>query len=195
MRIQGNEAGLGALRAKAAMCQKCELHKGRINSVFGTGNIDKPDLALVGEGPGAAEDDLGEPFAGNGGKLLDQMLLAIGYARSDVYLCNVVNCRTPDTRKPEEVEVSACNTFLIQQLRIVQPKVIIALGATAAQTLANSQKSLKDLRGRWLEWRDKKAELKIPMRATYHPSYLLRNSKNKTDTWKDLQIVSGWIKG
>lgn len=174
---------------------ECELHQDRINSVFGIGNANKPDLALVGEGPGSAEDDLGTPFAGNGGKLLDQMLSAIGYERSDVYLCNVINCRTPDTRKPEVGEIAACNTFLVQQLRIVQPKVIIALGVTAAQTLANSQKSLKDLRGRWLEWRDKKAELKIPMRATYHPSYLLRNTKNKTDAWQDLQIVSGWIKG
>ena len=195
MRIQGNEAGLAELRDKAAMCQKCDLHTGRLNSVFGVGNANCPDIAFVGEGPGAAEDELGSPFAGNGGKLLDQMLAALGYTRDDVYLCNVINCRTPDTRKPEPEEIAACGMFLTGQLRIVKPKVIVALGVTAAQSLANSQKSLNDLRGRWLEWKDKKFGLKIPLRATYHPSYLLRNKKNKADTWKDLQIVSGWIKG
>lgn len=195
MRLQGNEAGLMELRDKATMCQKCELHKDRRNAVFGIGNADCPDIAFVGEGPGAAEDELGSPFAGNGGKLLDRMIEAMGYARSDVYLCNVVSCRTPDTRKPEAEEISACNIFLVGQLRIVKPKVIVALGATAAQSLANSQKSLDDLRGRWLEWKDKKFGLKIPLRATYHPSYLLRNQENKADAWKDLQIVSGWIKG
>jgi len=195
MRIQGNESSLMELRDKAAMCQKCELHESRLNSVFGIGNADSPDIAFVGEGPGAAEDDIGSPFAGNGGKLLDLMIEAMGYTRADVYLCNVVSCRTPDTRTPEPEEVAACNVFLTGQLRIVQPKVIVALGATAAQSLANSQKSLKDLRGRWLEWKDKKAGLKIPLRATYHPSYLLRSKEHKAGAWKDLQIVAGWIKG
>jgi DNA polymerase len=195
MRLQGNEAGLLALRSKAAMCQKCDLHECRRNDVFGVGNTDKPDLAFVGEGPGAAEDETGLPFAGSGGALLDQMLSAIGYTRADVYLCNIVICRTPGTRRPEDSEIAACSSFLTGQMRIVQPKVIIALGATAAQALANSQKNLNDLRGRWLEWRDKKLGLKIPLRATYHPSYLLRHSKNKSDAWKDLQIVAGWVKG
>ena len=193
IRIEGVASALTALRNKANMCQRCSLHEGRKNVVFGTGNIDSPPIAFVGESPGPAEDDAGLPFVGRGGQLLDQMISAMGYKREDVYVCNVVNCRAK--RKPEKEEVDACNMFLTGQLRIVKPKMIVAMGATAAQSLANSKKGIADLRNRWLEWKDKKSDLKIPMRATYHPTYLTKYPDKKSETWKDLQLVLSWIKG
>lgn len=162
--------------------------------MFGEGNFDSPDIAFVGEGPGANEDESGRPFVGRAGQLLDQMIEAMGYSRSEIYICNVVCCRPPKNRKPEKAEADACNMFLAGQLRIVKPKMVVALGATAAQALTNSKKGIKDLRERWLEWKDKKTGITAPLRATYHPAYLLRQPNKKNEAWKDLQMVMSWLK-
>lgn len=193
-RLQGVESSLTALRDQALICQRCALHTDRKQVVFGEGNTDSPDIAFVGEGPGANEDEEGRPFVGRAGQLLDGMIKAMGYERSQVYICNVVNCRPPGNRKPEPGEIDACGMFLTGQLRLVKPKLIVALGATAVQSLTNSKKGIKDLRERWLEWKDKKTGLVVPMRATYHPAYLLRMPNKKAESWKDLQMVMTWLK-
>ena len=190
--LQGREAALAALKERVTICQKCDLHQERTKAVFGEGNVNSPDIAFVGEGPGFNEDQAGRPFVGRAGQLLDQMIEAMGYAREDVYICNVVCCRPPGNRRPQKEEADACNPFLAGQLHIVKPKVIVALGATAIQTLANSKKQLKDLRERWLEWKDKKSGLVVPLRATYHPAYLLRQPNKKSACWNDLQVVMQW---
>jgi DNA polymerase len=144
------------------------------------------------------EDEQGRPFVGQGGRLLNKMITAIGLAREDVYLCNVVNCITPNSRTPEADEVESCKPFWIGQMRIVQPEVIVTLGATATQAITRSKKKLPDLRGKWFEWKDTSKGsvtygLTIPLRATYHPSVLLRSPEAKKEAWKDLQIVQTWI--
>ena len=198
LRGPGGEAGLQALRDKALVCQKCPLHTGRNKAVFGEGCADRPPIAFIGEGPGATEDQEGRPFIGAAGQLLDKQIEAMGFKREEVYICNVVCCRPPQNRKPEKSEAEACRQFLVGRLRIVQPRIIVALGASAAQTLTNSKKGIGDLRGRWLEWVDKAkgspvAGLTIPLRATYHPAYLLRSPNKKGEVWKDLQIVLQWL--
>ena len=198
IRGPGGEAGLKSLRDRAVVCQSCPLHKERTQAVFGEGNALSPAVAFIGEGPGANEDRKGRPFIGRAGELLDRQIVAMGFKREDVYICNVVCCRPPENRKPEKAEVDACKLFLIGQLRIVRPRIIVALGASAAQALTNSKKGIGDLRGRWLEWTDKAKNsptsgLTIPLRATYHPAYLLRRAEKKAEVWKDLQIVLQWL--
>lgn len=180
------------------MCQKCGLCETRNNVVFGEGNSNRPSIAFMGEGPGLHEDEQSRPFVGGGGQLLSKMIVAMGLTRKDVYLLNALKCATPNFRKPEADEIDACKPFWINQLRIVQPQVIVALGGVAVQALTRSQKQLPDLRGRWLEWKDTSKGsvnygLTIPIRATYHPSFLLRHPKAKKEAWKDLQIVLNWI--
>ena len=163
-------------------CTRCKLHKGRNKIVFGDGNP-KAELVFVGEGPGADEDAQGLPFVGRAGKLLTQMIEAMGLQRKDVYICNVVKCRPPENRAPEPDEVTACSPFLIRQIDSIHPKVIVCLGATAAKTILNTTRGISQFRGEWLEWRGHK------LMATYHPAYLLRNPPAKADVWKDLQKV------
>jgi len=163
-------------------CTRCKLHKGRNKIVFGDGNP-KAQLVFVGEGPGADEDMQGLPFVGRAGKLLTQMIEAMGLERKDVYICNVVKCRPPDNRAPEPDEVAACSPFLMRQIDVIHPKVIVCLGATAAKTILNTTRGISQFRGEWLEWRGHK------LMATYHPAYLLRNPPAKADVWKDLQKV------
>lgn len=198
LRGAGGSASLKVLREKAAICQKCVLWQGRTKSVFGEGAFDAPPVAFVGEGPGANEDNEGRPFIGRAGQLLNKMIEAMGLTREGVYICNVVCCRPPENRKPEKSEMEACKMFLIGQLRIVRPRIIVALGASAAQALTNSKKGIGDLRGKWLQWEDKAkgsptAGLIVPLRATYHPAYLLRSPHVKGEAWKDLQIVVNWL--
>ena len=198
LRGPGGRAALMSLRSKALVCQKCPLHQSRRNAVFGEGNFDRPPICFIGEGPGANEDASGRPFIGRAGELLTKQIEAMGYTRDQVYITNVVCCRPPQNRKPEKAETKACSQFLIGQLRVVQPRIIVALGATAAQAVLNSEKSIGGLRGKWHEWKDKKANspiagLVIPVRATYHPAYLLRTPKMKGEVWKDLQIVNQWL--
>jgi len=170
------------IREDLGECTRCKLHKGRNKIVFGDGNP-KAQLVFVGEGPGADEDAQGLPFVGRAGKLLTQMIEAMGLQRKDVYICNVVKCRPPENRAPEPDEVAACSPFLIRQIDSIHPKVIVCLGATAAKTILNTTRGISQFRGEWLEWRGHK------LMATYHPAYLLRNPPAKADVWKDLQKV------
>jgi DNA polymerase len=191
-------SSLNKLREMALVCQKCKLCKERKKVVFGEGCIKSPPICFIGEAPGANEDREGRPFIGKAGQLLDRMIKAMGYERADVYIANAVNCRPPENRKPEKEELDACKLFLVGQLRIVQPQIIVALGASAAQALTNRKTAIGGLRGRWMEWEDKqrgKSALgkPIPLRATYHPAYLLRNPRAKKAVWQDLQIVVKWL--
>ena len=163
-------------------CTRCKLHKTRNKIVFGDGSP-KADLVFIGEGPGADEDAQGLPFVGRAGKLLTQMIEAMGLRRGDVYICNVVKCRPPENRQPEKDEVTACSPFLFRQLDVLKPKVIVCLGSTAAQTLLQTNRGISHFRGEWLDFRGYK------MLATYHPAYLLRNPGAKSEVWKDLQKV------
>jgi DNA polymerase len=170
------------VREDLGECTRCKLHSTRHKIVFGDGNP-KAELVFVGEGPGADEDAQGLPFVGRAGKLLTQMIEAMGLQRKDVYICNVVKCRPPENRQPEEDEVSTCSPFLLRQIDVIAPKVIVCLGAVAAKTLLRTNRGISQFRGEWLEFRGRK------LLATYHPAYLLRNPPAKSDVWKDLQKV------
>ena len=170
------------IRADIGDCTRCKLHKARTNIVFGVGNP-KAELVFVGEGPGHDEDVQGEPFVGRAGKLLTQMIEAMGLQRRDVYICNVVKCRPPENRLPERDEIEICSPFLIRQLAVIQPKVICCLGACSAQTLLETNQGISRFRGEWFDYRGSK------LMATYHPAYLLRNPNAKAEVWKDLQKV------
>ena len=166
--------------AGAASCTACGLCKQRKQAVVGVGAHDAPWL-LVGEGPGAEEDQQGEPFVGQAGKLLDAMLQAAGLARGrEVYIANVVKCRPPGNRTPTVEEAAACAPFLDRQIDLIKPKLIVALGKTAVTRLTGSDASMASLRGQALEYRG------IPVIATYHPAYLLRNLPEKLKAWEDL---------
>ncbi len=170
------------IREDLGECTRCKLHKARNKIVFGDGNP-KAQLVFVGEGPGHDEDMQGLPFVGRAGKLLTQMIEAMGLQRKDVYICNVVKCRPPDNRTPEKDEVTTCSPFLLRQLDAIAPKVIVCLGSVAAQTLLETNRGISHFRGEWLEFRGRK------LLATYHPAYLLRNPSAKSEVWKDLQKV------
>src|SRR2546427_6857888 len=173
---------LPRVREDLGECTRCKLHKGRNKIVFGDGNP-KAELVFVGEGPGADEDAQGLPFVGRAGKLLTQMIEAMGLQRKDVYICNVVKCRPPENRQPEKDEVATCSPFLLRQIDVIAPKVIVCLGSVAAQTLLETNRGISQYRGQWLEFRGSK------LLATYHPAYLLRNPNAKGEVWKDLQKV------
>ncbi|MCM8811755.1 MAG: uracil-DNA glycosylase [Candidatus Omnitrophica bacterium] len=173
---------LEPIRFKALACRACTLAKERRSVVWGEGSLDAP-VVFVGEGPGRDEDEQGRPFVGRAGELLNKMIKAMGFQREQVYIANIVKCRPPMNRVPEPDEVAACHPFLEAQLTVIQPKVICALGRTAANNLLGIDAPMGMLRGRVFEWRG------IPMVATFHPAYLLRNPSAKTDAWKDLQKV------
>lgn len=173
---------LPAILSEIGDCTRCKLHRGRTKIVFGDGNP-KADLVFVGEGPGRDEDIQGLPFVGRAGKLLTQMIEAMGLQRQDVYICNVVKCRPPENRTPERDEVETCSPFLLRQLDTISPKVIVCLGSVAAQTLLETNRGISHFRGEWLDFRGRK------LMATYHPAYLLRNPNAKGEVWKDLQKV------
>jgi len=170
------------IRSDLGECTRCKLHRGRTKLVFGGGNS-KAQLVFVGEGPGRDEDAQGLPFVGRAGKLLTQMIEAMGLQRQDVYICNVVKCRPPENRTPEKDEVETCSPFLLRQLDVISPKVIVCLGSVAAQTLLETNRGISHFRGQWLDFRGTK------LMATYHPAYLLRNPSAKGEVWKDLQKV------
>jgi len=180
-RIEGDT--LDRIRdAIGANCTRCKLHKGRTKIVYGVGNP-RAELVFVGEGPGHDEDIQGEPFVGRAGKLLTQMIEAMGLGREDVYICNVVKCRPPENRLPEKDEIATCSPFLMRQLAAIQPKVICALGSCASQTLLQTTQGISRFRGEWFDFRGSQ------FIATYHPAYLLRNPSAKGEVWKDLQKV------
>jgi uracil-DNA glycosylase family 4 len=170
------------IREDLGECTRCKLHKTRNKIVYGDGSP-KADLVFVGEGPGADEDAQGLPFVGRAGKLLTQMIEAMGLQRKDVYICNVVKCRPPENRAPEPDEVKTCSPYLLRQIDAIHPKVIVCLGAVAAKTLLETTRGISQFRGEWQEWRGYR------LMATYHPAYLLRNPPAKADVWKDLQKV------
>jgi len=175
---------LEALRAHIGDCTRCPLHKlGRRQVVFGVGNANA-DLMFVGEAPGADEDIQGEPFVGRAGQLLTKIIEAIGLARSDVYIANVIKCRPPGNRNPEPVEVATCQPFLFEQLDIVKPKVVVALGTFAAHALLGTDAPISRLRGHVHDFRNG-AKL-IP---TFHPAFLLRSPDRKRDVWEDMKKV------
>ena len=168
------------LRVQVANCRACGLCAQRKQAVFGVGHEQAPWL-FVGEGPGADEDEYGEPFVGQAGKLLDSMLAAIGCERGrEVYIANVVKCRPPGNRTPTPAEAAACAPFLDRQIELIAPKLIVALGKTAATRLLGTEASLASLRGRVHRYRD------IPVVVTYHPAYLLRSLPEKAKAWEDL---------
>lgn len=179
-RIEGDT--LERIREELGECTRCRLHKQRNKIVFGAGNP-RADLVFVGEGPGRDEDLQGLPFVGRAGKLLTQMIEAMGLARGDVYICNVVKCRPPENRPPEKDEAATCSPFLSRQLAVIAPKAIVCLGSVAAQTLLATNQGISHFRGQWFDFRGSK------LLATYHPAYLLRNPSAKTEVWKDLQKV------
>ena len=164
-------------------CTRCKLHRQRTKIVFGVGNP-RAELVFIGEGPGHDEDVQGIPFVGRAGKLLTDMIeKGMGLRRDDVYICNVIKCRPPENRLPEKDEIATCSPFLLRQLAVIQPKVIVCLGACAAQTLFATNRGISQFRGEWFDYRGAK------LIATYHPAYLLRNPNAKGEVWKDLQKV------
>ncbi len=173
---------LERIREDIGDCKRCRLCQQRNKIVFGSGSA-RADLVFVGEGPGRDEDIQGLPFVGRAGKLLTQMIEAMGLKREDVYICNVVKCRPPENRAPEPDEMDTCSPFLYRQLAVIQPKAVVCLGAIAFQALYGAKQSISRLRGQWLEFRG------IPMMATYHPAYLLRNPNAKGEVWEDLKKV------
>jgi uracil-DNA glycosylase family 4 len=179
----GRAAALAAIRNEIGDCTRCPLaYAGRHTIVFGDGDP-QARLMFVGEGPGADEDAQGIPFVGKSGQLLNNMIGAMGLPREQVYIANVVKCRPPANRAPEPVEANTCTPFLARQMDVVQPEVVVALGATAAMYLLGVRQSLVSLRGRWHAVRGVKALV------TYHPAFLLRDPRQKGEAWKDLQMV------
>ncbi len=163
-------------------CRKCDLGSSRLHSVPGEGDA-HAGLVVVGEAPGATEDETGRPFVGRAGQLLNDILKAIGLAREQVFICNVLKCRPPGNRDPEPLEVAACSPYLHRQLQLIGPKVILAMGRPAAHALLGSTASLNDLRGKVHRYRG------IPLIVTYHPAALLRNPHWKRPTWDDVRIA------
>ncbi len=184
------QADWQTLRSTVSACEACGLHRSRTQTVFGTGDV-RADLMLVGEAPGAEEDRQGEPFVGRAGQLLNEMLRAIGLAREQVYIANILKCRPPNNRDPESAEVQQCGGYLRRQVELVAPKLILALGRIAAQNLLHTQVSLARLRG---ELHHFGAE-NVPLLVTYHPAYLLRSPQDKAKAWQDLCTARGLLGG
>ena len=183
VRVADRPAALLAIREEIGDCTRCPLaYAGRRKIVYGDGDA-AARLMFVGEGPGADEDASGLPFVGKAGQLLNNMIGAMGLRREQVYIANIVKCRPPANRVPEPVEANTCSQFLLRQMDVVQPEVVVALGSTAATYLLGAKQSLSSLRGRWHEVRGAK------LLVTYHPAFLLRDPRQKGEAWKDLQIV------
>jgi DNA polymerase len=181
--ISDPASALRLIREDIGDCTRCRLHKqGRKQIVFGVGNP-RAELMFIGEAPGADEDEKGEPFVGRAGQLLTNMIKAMGLSREEVYIANIIKCRPPGNRTPERDECETCSPFLFRQIEAVKPKVIVALGAVAAKTLLAVNASMGELRGRWYDFRNTK------LAVTYHPAFLLRDPRQKKETWKDLQMV------
>jgi DNA polymerase len=192
-------AALKLIREDLGDCTRCKLHKqGRKQIVFGVGNP-HAELMFVGEGPGADEDMQGEPFVGRAGQLLNNMIKAMGIRREDVYIANVVKCRPPGNRTPERDECETCSPFLMRQIAVVKPKVVVALGAVASKSLLAMNASMSELRGRFYDFSPAGARSSDPnwkgtkLAVTYHPAYLLRDPRQKGEAWKDLQMVMKFL--
>ena len=172
------------LRQRVEKCQQCELHQGRTQTVFGVGDHNA-DWLIIGEAPGAEEDRQGEPFVGRAGKLLNSMLFACGLQREQVFIANILKCRPPNNRDPKPEEVSACSSYLKEQIDLLQPKIILAVGRVAAQNLMQTETPIGKMRGQRYQY----ADTGIPVVVTYHPAYLLRSPREKRKAWQDLQLA------
>ena len=178
-----------ALAGAVAECRACKLCDGRRNTVFGVGDV-QADWLVVGEAPGENEDLQGEPFVGQAGKLLDNMLAALGLSRREkVYIANVLKCRPPGNRNPEPEEIAQCEPFLRRQVELLKPKIILAVGRFAVQTLLQTTEPIGRLRGRVHRYQD------VPVVVTYHPAYLLRNLPDKAKAWSDLVLAQSVLRG
>jgi len=193
-------SSLKVIREDIGDCTRCVLHQqGRKQIVFGVGNV-RPDIMFVGEAPGADEDEQGEPFVGRAGQLLNNMIQAMGIKREDVYIANVCKCRPPGNRTPEKEESDTCSPFLMRQIAVVRPKVIVALGAIASKAMLGVNDSMANLRGKIYDFTPKIAEglpedigFTTKLVVTYHPAYLLRDPRQKKEAWKDLQMVMKYL--
>ena len=192
-------AALRLIREDLGDCTRCKLHKqGRKQIVFGVGNP-HADLMFVGEGPGADEDTQGEPFVGRAGQLLNNMIKAMGIRREDIYIANIVKCRPPGNRTPERDECETCSPFLMRQIAVIKPKVVVALGAVAAKNLLAINAPMSELRGRFYDFTPAGARSSDPswqgakLAVTYHPAFLLRDPRQKGEAWKDLQMVMKYL--
>ncbi len=181
------------VRGEIMRCTKCHLHKTKQNYVPGEGSLN-PDIMFVGEGPGETEDKFGKPFIGKAGQLLDKLIVKMGYSRESVFIGNIVKCRPPNNRDPEPGEVAACKPYLIRQIQILKPKVIVCLGRVAMNNLLGASYSIMRERGKQFEF------MGIPVIPTYHPAFLLRQkgkeatSKAKWETWHDMEKVLQLVK-
>lgn len=171
-----------AITGEITVCKKCALHKTRTNVVPGQGNM-HPEIMFIGEAPGADEDAQGLSFVGRAGKLLTKMIVAMGYTRDEVFIGNILKCRPPDNRTPVPEEIAMCIPYLLRQIAVLKPKVIVALGGTAVRGLLKDETPISKLRGKWTEFAG------VPLMPTYHPAYLLRSPSAKRDAWADLQAV------
>jgi DNA polymerase len=194
-------AALRVIRDDIGDCTRCRLSQARTNIVFGVGDP-HARVMFIGEGPGADEDAQGEPFVGRAGQLLNNMISAMGIRREDTYIANVVKCRPPQNRTPERDECDTCGGFLMRQILVVRPEIIVALGATAAKYLLSVADSMANLRGRIYDFHpmlphtaaERDPEFSTKLVVTYHPAYLLRDPRQKKETWADLQIVMKYLK-
>ena len=173
---------LEEVKNEVIRCQKCELCKGRINTVFGVGN-ESADIMFIGEGPGADEDREGEPFVGKAGKLMNQAFIGLGITRENIYIANIVKCRPPNNRTPLKEEANSCLNYLRNQVMIIKPKIIVLLGNTALKNILGEEFGITSSRGKWIQ----KKEIKYM--PTFHPAALLRDESKKIDFWKDLELV------
>ncbi len=174
---------LASLEKEASSCTKCRLHLERKNVVFGQGNLN-PRLVFVGESPGENEDLKGEPFVGKAGQLLTAAIeKGLKLQRSDVYLCDIIKCKTPNNRAPQADEIRSCSGYLENQLKFLKPEVIVALGGPAMKALCELDEGITNVRGNWFKWND------FDVMPTFHPAYILRNPDAKKDFWNDLKLV------
>lgn len=180
--LDARRGELAEIEQRVSVCTRCRLSEGRTRTVFGSGNP-AAELMFIGEGPGAEEDKQGLPFVGRAGELLTRIVQAIEMRREDIYIANVVKCRPPGNRDPQPDEVIACRGYLERQIELIQPRVIVALGRIAAQTLLGNEDPIGRMRGRWFK------VLGVPTMVTYHPAALLRNPALKRPTWEDMQQV------
>lgn len=193
-------AALHVIRQNIGDCTRCRLSEARTNIVFGVGDP-HARIMFVGEGPGADEDAQGEPFVGRAGQLLNNMISAMGIRREDVYIGNVVKCRPPQNRTPERDECDTCGPYLMRQISVVRPEIIVALGATAAKYLLGANDSMANLRGHFYDFHpivphaapERDPDFSTKLVVTYHPAYLLRDPRQKKETWADLQMVMKYL--
>lgn len=177
---------LEEIRKELGDCKRCKLHRTRTTIVFGEGNK-KARLMFIGEGPGYDEDVQGRPFVGKAGQLLTKIIQSIHIEREEVYIANIIKCRPPQNRNPEPDEIGSCSPFLMKQIQAIQPKIICALGAFAAQTLLRTDAKITSLRGRTFDLQG------IKVLPTYHPAFLLRNPDKKREVWEDMKQIAEWL--